>query len=228
MPEGYCDRCHEIHECWNCHDARFGARNGQSVPCPSCATQRPDDGSDLPAELDRMRIPNRYRECTVGNWRPSDGQPRRRVEEFLGEWPPAKPTLVFTGNVGAGKTHLACAALRAEFEIRGKRGQFWPTIALLDRYKATFNDDTATETAEQIDAQLRRVELLVLDDFGTESPSKFAMERIFRLVNERYNDGAPLIVTSNIGVLDMPERVQSRLKAGVACYFDGPDMRGAK
>ena len=125
---------------------------------------------------------------------------------------------------------LALGRWRAQVasSIRGKRGQFWPTIALLDRYKATFNDDTATETAEQIDAQLRRVEVLVLDDFGTESQSKFAMERIFRLVNERYNDGAPLIVTSNIGVLDMPERVQSRLKAGVACYFDGPDMRGVK
>jgi DNA replication protein DnaC len=175
-----------------------------------------------------MRLPMKYRECTIESWQPENGQPRKRAEEYLSQWPPKPAMMLLTGTVGNGKTHMACGILRAAFERYGKRGQFWPTIELLNRYRATFNDDTATETGEQVDDVMRRVELLVLDDIGTESDSKFATEKLFQLVNYRYSNDLPLVVTSNVSLNDLPERIRSRMKDGVMAYFDGPDMRGKK
>lgn len=181
---------------------------------------------NLPRELERMHIPTKYRESTLGNFDIThDWQPKKRAEEFLEAWPPARPMMLFSGTVGNGKTHLACAVLRAAFEKHGRRGQFWKVISLLDRYKATFSDDEATETVEQVDAQLRRCEVLVLDDLGAENSKEWAAERVFRLVDERYSEGLPLIITSNVAVNDLPERVRSRMKSGVMAYFGGPDRR---
>lgn len=225
--EKVCEICLEIHECRRCHDAKFGRKNGQAVPCPSCSV-RPGDGSDLDAELVRMRVPLRYRACTVGSWNPLTGQPRRRAEDFVRSWPPENPLLLMTGTLGNGKTHLAIGALRAAFELHSVRGQFWPAVALLDRYRATFHDDTAVETVEEIDRQLRRLPLLVLDDLGTESGTPFVAERLFRLIDERYSEKQPLVVTSNVSFGELPERVRSRMKSASVAYFDGPDRRGDK
>lgn len=223
-----CETCWEQHYCGDCHDQRFGVQGGRAVPCPRCSVSgfAKAETPGVTSEFARMRIPTKYRDCTVGNWQPAEGQPRRRAEEFLHTWPPAQPMFLMSGTVGNGKTHLACAVLRAAFEIHGKRGQFWPTIELLNRYRASFNDDTATETAEQIDAIMNRVELLVLDDFGTENAGAgFAAEKLFQLVNHRYSENLPLLITSNVGLNDLPERVRSRMKSGVMAYFDGADRR---
>ncbi len=196
----------------------FGVQPDRDFPAPEPVS--------VPRELERMHIPTKYREATLANFDTKhDWQPKKRAEEFVEVWPPARPMMLFSGTVGNGKTHLACAVLRAAFEKHGKRGQFWKVINLLDRYKATFNADEATETVEQVDAQLRRCQVLVLDDMGTESDSKWAMERVFRLVDERYSEGLPLIVTSNVALNDLPERVRSRMKSGVMAYFSGPDRR---
>lgn len=202
-----------------------------SVPgmaCPDCLPQPTSPAESVGAALIRMRIPTRYRDCTIASWLPEQGQPRRRAEQFVSTWPPERPLMFFSGTVGSGKTHLACAVLRAALEVHGKRGQFWPVAALLDRYRATMNADTATETIEEIDVQLRRCAVLVLDDLGTEYGTPWVAERLYRLVNERYSEELPMVVTSNVALDALPERIRSRMKDGLMGYFDGPDMRGAK
>ena len=182
-------------------------------------------GEDIGA---RMRIPMLHRRCIIETWAPENGRPRRLAEEYVSVWPPAKPLFLMTGEKGAGKTHLAAAVLRRIFEEHGKRGQFWPVIDLLDRYRATFDSERATETVEAIDQELRRAEVLVLDDFGANKATEWVEERLFRVVDERYRDMRPLVVTSNVGLLGLPDRVKSRFTdASVAqiAIFDGPDMR---
>ncbi len=240
-PSGYCVRCHEeSHACWTCHDAgrvRIAVAVGQpgfgrSDICPDCVGSRsgfPGAATiDLERELVRMRTPAKYRDRTIASWLPFDARPRAVAETFVQSYPPPKPLIFLTGGVGTGKTHMACGIVRAFFERHGKRGQFWPTIDLLDRYRATFDESRATETVEAVDAQLRQCAVLVLDDYGAHRSTEWAEERLFRVVDERYRTQSPLVITSNIDVMEMPARVLSRLKEAsesTIVYFDGPDQR---
>ena len=240
-PAGYCLRCQETsHACWTCHDAGRvrvtsngeDGRFGRSECCPDCVGSRsgfPGAAAiDLERELVRMRIPAKYRDRTIASWLPLDARPRAVAETFVASYPPPKPLIFLTGGVGTGKTHMACGIVRAFFEQHGKRGQFWPTIDLLDRYRATFDESRATETVEAVDAQLRQCAILVLDDYGAHRSTEWAEERLFRVVDERYRTRAPLVITSNIDVMEMPARVLSRLKEAsdsTIVYFDGPDQR---
>jgi len=155
---------------------------------------------------------------------------RERKDRYFDFHVPGPENYLANGvwNHNSGKTHLAAAVLRRIFEEHGKRGQFWPVIDLLDRYRATFDSERATETVEAIDQELRRAEVLVLDDFGANKATEWVEERLFRVVDERYRDMRPLVVTSNVGLLGLPDRVKSRFTdASVAqiAIFDGPDMR---
>lgn len=216
----YPDR--EIHECCACGDARFVRRPGtgdlrspdfgKSDPCGKCTAI---DGSETAdGVLNRGRVPIKFRQKRIEDWLPADGGPRLRVEDWIAEWPVRKPLLFLMGDKGAGKTHLACGILRRAYERYRIRGQFWSVIDLLDRYRATFDRDTATETVAQIDEELRRSPLLVLDDYGAENETDYASERVFRLVDERYREHKPLVVTTNVSVLALNERIRRRFRDG--------------
>ncbi len=226
------------HNCCSCRDGgrvmlalhRSEPGFGRSVPCPDCDGRGASSGgpSGMEREIERMRIPARFRECRISSWQPDNGRPRLACQTFVLSWPPSKPFVLLTGDKGRGKTHLACGVLRAVFEGHGVRGQFWPVVDLLDRYRATFDADRATETVEQVDAQLRRLDLLVLDDLGTQKSTEWAEERLFRVIDERYREMRPLVVTTNATLQEMPDRVMSRLADnGVAqvVQFQGTDRR---
>jgi DNA replication protein DnaC len=175
-----------------------------------------------------MRIPAKFRESRIATWLPDNGRPRLAAQTYVVRWPPEKPLLLLSGNKGVGKTHLACGILHDVFERHGQRGQFWPVVDLLDRYRATFDEDRATETVESVDAQLRQCAVLVLDDFGTHKSSEWAEERLFRLIDERYRDLRPLVVTTNAGLLELPDRIKSRMSDGSSSTLvnvSGPDRR---
>nr|WP_308445340.1 ATP-binding protein [Tepidiforma sp.] len=230
---------HWRHRCCVCRDGGRIRRGypighplfGRSEPCPACAgaAAMAAAGAPPPASPEeRMRIPARYRSVTFDQWLPANGTPRVRCQSYAASWPPERPLLFLTGEKGTGKTHLACAILRAAWERHGVRGQFWPVIDLLDRLRRASDPDRATETVDDVQEQLLRVPLLVLDDLGAHRGTEWAEERLFALIDARYRDGLPLVVTSNVGLLDVAPRVRSRLadaQVSTVVPFAGPDRR---
>ena len=201
---------------------------GKAVPCPECAKRSPEP-AELEREVLRLRIPAKFREARISTWQPDNGRPRLAAQSYVVRWPPEKPLLLFTGSKGVGKTHLAAGIVREVFDRHGQRGQFWPVVDLLDRFRATYDDDRATETIETVDQQLRQMAVLVLDDFGTHKSSEWAEERLFRLIDERYRDLRPLVVTTNLGLMELPDRVKSRLtdsSTSTLVNVAGTDRRG--
>lgn len=86
--------------------------------------------------------------------------------------------LYLYGAVGTSKTYLASATART-LVLRGHRVRFTAMWKILDAIKRGFRDGGDPLPAYQA------VDFLVLDDFGKESPTDFALERIFALVDER-------------------------------------------
>lgn len=209
--------------CTVCHDLLDLDANGEPVAHFHGGTGVPSESEAEYAEA--AHIPTLYRECRITNHEPRNNSNRAAVWEWCKSWPPADPLLVLTGNRGTGKTHLAVGAVMEVRRRNGIRGRFWPFADLLARYRDTFEADRATESAAAIDAEMRRTPLLVLDDLGANKSSEWADEAMFRLVDERYRERKPTIITTNLSIKQLPERVMSRLASGHVINFTGKDRR---
>ncbi len=118
--------------------------------------------------------------------------------------------LVFIGRVGCGKTHLA-AAIANQALANGSRVLFSTVSDLLDHLRATFMPN-ATEFYDHLFQEMREAELLVLDDLGAQQSSPWANEKLFQLLNYRYNSRFPTIITTNnTGLQGIEDRVRSRI-----------------
>jgi DNA replication protein DnaC len=118
--------------------------------------------------------------------------------------------LVFIGGVGCGKTHLAAATANQAL-ANGSRVLFSTVSDLLDHLRATFMPN-ATEYYDHLFQEMREAELLVLDDLGAQQSSPWANEKLFQLLNYRYNSRFPTIITTNNpGLQGIEERIRSRI-----------------
>lgn len=76
---------------------------------------------------------------------------------------------------------------------------------------------------------MRTVDLLALDDFGAQSDTAWAREKLFQPVNYWVNSDLPMVVTSNWTERKFAQyhgRIASRPKAAVHVHIGAPDARG--
>ncbi|MCB2209473.1 ATP-binding protein [bacterium] len=117
--------------------------------------------------------------------------------------------LLLMGRYGCGKTHLAAAI--ANYAIDAGVSTLFLTVPdLLDwlRYAYSGVDMSFEDRFEEI----REIPLLILDDFGTQNATAWAQEKIFQIINHRYINQLPTVVTSNLLINDFEGRIRSRLQ----------------
>jgi DNA replication protein DnaC len=118
--------------------------------------------------------------------------------------------LIFQGGYGCGKTHLA-AAIAHQREDEGDVVFFSIVPDLLDHLRAAFAP-TSELTYDALFERVRESGLLVLDDLGAENGTAWATEKLFQLINYRYNYRMPTVITTNARLMShMDERIRSRL-----------------
>lgn len=115
--------------------------------------------------------------------------------------------LRFYSMPGRGKTFLA-AIIAQEFLKLGHTVIFGDVPSILDDLKNTFDKDGDKKTFELMDA-LETVDLLILDDLGTETPTEWAVERLYLIINQRYNAEKPIIVTTNYKAQELEMRLNN-------------------
>jgi DNA replication protein DnaC len=117
--------------------------------------------------------------------------------------------LLMLGRYGCGKTHLAAAIANHAIEA-GISTLFLTVPDLLDwlRYAYAGGDMSFEERFEEI----REIPLLILDDFGTHNATPWAQEKIYQIINHRYINQLPTVVTSNFLIIDFEGRIRSRLQ----------------
>jgi len=117
--------------------------------------------------------------------------------------------LLLQGGYGCGKTHLAAAI--ANFAVgMGVPTLFLTVPDLLDTLRFAYDDPEST--FEERFEQIRGAPLLILDDFGTQNATAWAQEKLFQILNYRYINRLPLVVTTNIPLEDIDGRIRSRLE----------------
>lgn len=113
--------------------------------------------------------------------------------------------LYIHGGVGTGKTHAASAMARL-FAEAGYDVAFTTAKGMLERVKATF-DEGGTEAAV---ARYAKCDVLVLDDLGKEDATEWSVGTVFSVLDARYEDMRPTIVTSNYAPGALADRLARR------------------
>ncbi len=121
----------------------------------------------------------------------------------LGGW------LVIQGHYGCGKTHLAAAVANFVVDI-GVPTLFLTVPDLLDSLRFSYNNPESS--FEERFEDIRRCPLLIMDDFGTENATPWAKEKLFQILNYRYINNLPLLITTNLSLNQLEGRIRSRLQ----------------
>lgn len=117
--------------------------------------------------------------------------------------------LLLTGTYGSGKTHLAAAVANQAVGM-GVETIFLTVADLLDWLRFAYNN-TDSNFEERFN-QIRSIPLLLIDDFGTQSSTQWAQEKLFQIINHRYINKLPTVITSNHTLSDFEPRIRSRLQ----------------
>jgi len=102
--------------------------------------------------------------------------------------------LVFMGVPGCGKTHLAAAIVNYHYEL-DKPALFVGVPEFLDHLRSTFNPESKV-SYDQLFESVKLAPLLVLDDFGEQSTNPWVREKLYQLLNHRYNGRMPTVITT--------------------------------
>ena len=99
--------------------------------------------------------------------------------------------LLLWGGVGTGKSFLAGYIANAlmEQEVPVRMTNF---ARILNELNSSFSG------RNDIVDKLCRYPLLIIDDFGMERGTEYALEQIYNIVDSRYRSRKPLIVTTNL------------------------------
>lgn len=170
------------------------------------------------AEWVRRQLPGALRGKTFGSFKPGfpvDGEPastnmmtmRIAGLEAAKRWAAEGGWLFLQGKYGAGKSHLAAAAV----EVLAQRGEtvIWGMVPdILDELRNHIGEDAFLPFYEG----LKAAPWLVLDDLGSERLTEWVVEKMEQLLDYRTREQLPTMITSNLRIDQLPGRMASRIK----------------
>lgn len=206
----------ETVECASCGDTGTVPAEPAGFPAGPCscpAGQAERERERAAAELAARetywddRVPFRFRRYRLAG--ATDAAAVAAVRAWCDGLPAgAGRNLYLGGPVGTGKTGLAVGALRVVHESGARRYLFCGVPALLDAMRARGREAAGAE--DPMTAAVA-ASVLVLDDLGAERPTDWVAERLYVLVNARYEKQLPTVVTTNLAPDELREAVGARV-----------------
>lgn len=166
-----------------------------------CACRRTPHGASA-GFVEDCRIPPRYAEASFESFhdKPNLIRAVEVCKRYCERYPSLDPQdegtgLLLMGNSGAGKTHLAVSVLRRLY-AKGAVGQFWDFRDLMREIRRSY--DPETRTTEFVVLQpVVDATVLLLDDLGSAKFSDWMSDTLFHILNRRYLEKRPTLVTTN-------------------------------
>lgn len=156
-----------------------------------------------------LGLPKRYTTASLNDF-------PRLFEEYVGK------SVYITGPTGSGKTHLMAALARRQVALSISKGsspdkpvaKFISVVDLISRVKNTFNK-SSEETDEDVFQYYANTQWLYLDDFGSHNTTDWTFDLIYRLVDYRWGEMLPMVISSNLSIQELSEAFSSRIASRI-------------
>ncbi|KAB5626262.1 DNA replication protein DnaC [Pseudomonas putida] len=206
----------KLTECPRC---RWEALNLQCKTDVRAAAQADKDADELNRDLLATSITPRFRGCTFDNFiTDADAAKaralsicRRYAEEFAEHYSAGR-ALMLLGEVGNGKTHLACAILQYVVRELGATGLIVTAEAIMQAVTDSFRSNAGPSKSDLL-AELAAVDLLVIDEVGMHTPrpgKDFMASLLHEVIDRRYQLVKPTILISNQERENLPDYIGPR------------------
>ncbi|PKO16461.1 hypothetical protein CVU37_10785 [candidate division BRC1 bacterium HGW-BRC1-1] len=121
--------------------------------------------------------------------------------------------LLLMGKEGTGKTHVAVGILKDVIR-RGYTGLYWNVPELFLELRRLMRDDAELTEADLFD-EATNADLLVLDDLGAERVSDYVIDRLYVLINGRYQNDTATIITTNRTLDELRAQIGPRIASRI-------------
>lgn len=166
------------------------------------------------------KIPERFLHATFDSLEP---EVKSALTAWIDQHKTGKESVMLYGKPGVGKTH-ALYALLTKGNIKHK---FFNSAQLIDDIRASFNDrymQNPVHVLKGFDGYL------FIDDFGSERLTDFVQDTFYTIINDRYINRLPTIISTNYDLGEIADRLGERVASRLAemCFIinvTGDDRR---
>lgn len=122
-----------------------------------------------------------------------------------------KGLYIYSITKGSGKTRMATSVANELIHKHNRQVKFATSVQIINEIKASWNNADSSEA--KLLADLSNAPFLIIDDFGTEVPRDWIGDKFYSIINQRYVECKPTIITSNqsLDTLQYDERITNRI-----------------
>ena len=163
--------------------------------------------------------------------------PRKNMENlyrvsvhFANDFDKAFKNILFYGDTGLGKTFL-CNCIAKDLLDQGKTVLYLTAVQLFQLFEtARFHREDMEEFSKEMLNTLLSVELLIIDDLGTEFVTAFTGPELFNVINTRVLNQKPTIISTNLSLEEIKQQYSDRIASRILGSYEvlpvfGQDIR---
>lgn len=231
------------YSCYKCNDTGYILAGGHSEMC-SCMRQELLNEAYNKSNMHNLKTEtfanldlNLFSDTSNPSKYKSDISPRENVrkilkisEEFIENFDsPSQKNLLFTGSTGIGKTYIS-SCIANEIIKNGYNVLYQTSPLLLDNI-FNYKYNSKNNASNDLYNSLFNVNLLIIDDLGTENLTAAKFSEIFTILNARLiTPNTKTIISTNFSLEELSKMYDSRILSRLIghfniCRFFGEDIR---
>ena len=128
---------------------------------------------------------------------------RDYLTNYCEEYPKNNRSILFTGSTGTGKTYFLHSIAKALLD-RGVSVLYFTATGLFEYFSKRMREEDTEDYIEEVD-------VILIDDLGTEFSNSFTTSRFFALLNQRILDRKTILISTNLNFKELREMYSDRV-----------------